>query len=272
MRPLAWADREGTGWLAARALHDHPHLLKPIELLLVDGFDSFSPLQLDVLSAVAQQVAALVITLSGEPHMARPAYRRFERTHRALTQRLSLQPTHLPPNATRPEALRHIERSLFEVGAGQVQGGASVTLIEAQTQALEGREALRWIKARIQRDDLRPPEGALIAIDLGPYQDHLREVAREFQLPVSFVGGEALLSNPAVAAGMNLLRLPLLDWPRRLVLNVISTPHFDLSGCGFLPDDAWRLGEVAQAAQVIRGLDQWRQGLRVRGGTEAPPG
>ncbi len=271
MRTLGWADREGAGWLAARALRDHPHLLKSIELLVVDGFDSFSPLQLDVLSAVARQVAGLVITLSGEPEMARPAYRRFERTHRALTQRLSLQPTPLLPNRTRPEALRHLERTLFEVGAEQVQGGGSVTLIEAQTQALEVREALRWIKARIQRDDLRPSECALIAIDLRPYQAHLREVAREFQLPVRFVGGEALLSNPAVAAVMNVLQLPLLDWPRRLLLNVISSPYFDLSECGFLPDDAWRLEEVAQASQVIRGLDQWRQGLRVLAGVKPPP-
>ena len=271
LRTLGWADREGAGWLAARALQDHADLLQSLELLVVDGFDSFSPLQLDVLSALARQVATLVITLSGEPEMARPAYRRFERTHRALTQRLGVRPTSLPPGRTRPEALRHLERMLFEVGAEQAQGGGSVTLIEAQTQALEVREALRWIKARIQRDDLRPSDCALIAIDLRPYQAHLREVAREFQLPVRFVGGEALLSNPAVAAVMNLLQLPLLDWPRRLLLNVISSPYFDFSGCGFLPDDAWRLEEVAQGAQVIRGLDQWQQGLQVSAGAMPQP-
>jgi ATP-dependent helicase/nuclease subunit B len=261
MQALGWADREGAGWLAVRALTKQADLLPSMDLLVVDGFDSFSPLQLETLAALAQRAGTLLITLSGEPEMDRPAYRRFERTHQRLLERFAAAPTRQTPDHSRPEVLRHLERSLFAAAARAVEGAGRVTLIEAQTQALEAREALRWLKARIQRDGESPAECAIIAPDLRPYQAHIREVAREFELPVRFVLGDALESNPAIASVMNLLHLPLLEWPRRLLLNVVSSPYFDLGTCGFVPDDAWRLDEVAQAAQVIHGLAQWHEGL-----------
>ncbi len=271
LQTLGWADREGAGWLAVRGLQQQPGLLHAVDLLIVDGFDSFSPLQLEALSALGDQVGTLIITLSGEPEMGRAAYRRFERTHRALIERLGVRPTHVPPRRSGQEALNHLERTLFEVGTQPIDAGRDVTLIEAQTQALEAREALRWIKARLQRDGLKPFECAIIAPDLRPYQAYLREAAREFELPVRFVQGEALKTNPAIASVLNLLQLPLLNWPRRLILNVVSSPYFDLGRCGLARDDAWALVEAARAAQVIRGLDQWREGLAMLAEAAPPP-
>ena len=271
LQALSWVDREGAGWLAVRALQRQAGLLRSVDLLIVDGFDSFSPLQLEALTALGQQVGVLVITLCGEPDMSRAAYRRFERTHRTLTERLHLSPATLTPGGQRPKALGHLERYLFSAEAPQVDGGAEVTLLEAQTQALEAREALRWIKARLQRDDLKPFECAIIAPDLRPYQAYLREAAREFDLPVRFVQGDVLEHNPAIASILNLLQLPLLEWPRRLLLNVVSSPYFDLGSCGLARDDAWPLEEAARAAQVIRGLDQWREGLALLADAAPPP-
>ena len=261
LRTLGWADREGAGWLAVRALQNLPELLRSVELLIVDGFDSFSPLQLEALHALRTQVGALRITLCGERDMSRAAYRRFDRTHRMVTRRLTPEPVMLPPATMRPAALTQIERRLFAADSQPVDGGREVMLLEAQTQALEAREALRWIKARIQRDDLDPSDCAIIAPDLRPYQAYLREAAREFELPVRLVLGDALATNPAIAAILNLLQLPLLEWPRRLLLNVVSSPYFDLGRCGLVDGDALELEEAARAAQVIRGLDQWRDGL-----------
>ncbi len=261
MQQHGWADREGAGWLAVRALQEQAGLLRQVDLLIVDGFDSFSPLQLEALHLAGTQVGTLLLTLCGEMDMARAAYRRFDRTHRTIVERLDLSATALTPREGRPLALRHLERHLFAGGDGRIEGGSAISLIEAQSQALEAREALRWIKARIQRDRLAPDECAVIAPDLRPYQGFLREAAHEFDLPTRFVLGDALADNPAIASILNLLQLPLRDWPRRMLLNAASSPYLALSRCGLEREDALKLEEAARAAQVIHGLDQWREGL-----------
>ena len=65
--------------------------------------DDFADVYFTVLAltALGQQVGVLVITLCGEPDMSRAAYRRFERTHRTLTERLHLSPATLTISGTR---------------------------------------------------------------------------------------------------------------------------------------------------------------------------
>jgi hypothetical protein len=115
-----------------------------------------------------------------------------------------------------------------------------------------------------------------------PYRPFLEEVAAEFGVPLRFVAGADLRSNPAIAALLTLLILPLepVDWSPRALLDLLSSPYFDWATCGLAPEEgapeasvpeavtgglpasAGRLLEVARAGQVVRGLDQWREALQ----------
>jgi ATP-dependent helicase/DNAse subunit B len=277
-----WLDAEGQGWLAALALEHDPTLAADLRLLVVDGFDEFNPTQLAVLAQLADRAAGTLITLTGDltceagPEPSRRdrlAHRRFCRARDALQQ--ALNPIlNLPPTPNLPiyqftNPLSYLESNLFQSTATCQPATEAVSCLEAPTRAAEARAALRWLKARLVRDGFRLDEVALLARTLEPYRPYLAEVAAEFGLPLHLAGGQPLAANPAVAALLNLLSLPATDWPRRPLLDALSSPYFDWSACGAdgdiarAPSASLRAGldAVARAGQVIAGLDQWREAL-----------
>jgi RecB family exonuclease len=66
---------------------------------------------------------------------------------------------------------------------------------------------------------------AVLARDLAPYRPFLEEAAEEFGIPLRVVGGLPLIENPAVAALLALLSLPVDDWPRRAVVEAWNSPY-----------------------------------------------
>ena len=194
----------------------------------------------------------------------------------------------------RPAPLSHLEKNLFEPAASPAHAGDVVAFLEAQNRAAEAREALRWLKACLVRDGASLADVAVVARDVTPYRPFLEEVAAECGMPLRFASGAALRANPAIAALLNLLALPLepFDWAPRALLDALTSPYFDWSGCdlhghrrgdlsvvapspsvvapfvvapsGHAIDaaSAGRLYDVARAGQVLAGLDQWREAFR----------
>lgn len=262
-----WADAEGQGWLAKLALEGNPDLCNDLHLLVVDGFDEFNPTQLAVLKLLADRAAGTIVTLTGDAGGSgenelrpRAAFRRFARAHQALTTHLTLTPCALPPApCSQPPSLRHLESALFEPAPEKFPAGGAVAFLEATNRNEEVRAALRWIKARLVRDHVPPHQVAVLARDIAPYRPFLKEAAAEFGLPLHLIGGMALDSNPAVAALLSLLALPVSDWPRRQVLEAWRSPYFDWSAQGIGSGDADQLDAVSRSGLVIRGLDQWQE-------------
>ena len=258
-----WADAEGQGWLAAIALEENPGLLSALSLLVVDGFDEFNPTQLAVLRLLAGRAAETIVTLTGDRDRPdRLAHRRSTRARAAITKILQVKPSPLVSLPPRP--LTHIEKNLFEPHVTPASTGDAVTFLEAQTRAAEAREALRWLKARIVRDRVPLSDVAVVARDVAPYRSFLAEVAAEFGMPLHFTSGAPLRANPAIAALLNLLTLPLeaVDWSPRALLDALTSPYFDWADCELSASDPDRLGDVARAGQVVAGLDQWRDTFR----------
>lgn len=265
---LDYADTEGLGWLAVQALQEHTELAADWRLLVVDGFDSFNTTMLEFLSSLTARVTDTVAALSGEAAATRRVYRRFVSTREQLQATANWQVQTLPPAARYAAPLVHLERDLFENGITPTPVGPNITWLECQTQRLEARAALRWLKARIRRDNLSPAECAVIARDLGPYRPFLREAAAEFGIPLRFLGGEPLLQNPALAAILAALELHL-TWQRGALIDVVRSPYLDLSAFGLSHKDAAAFVLAAQQGQVIQGLDEWRAALiRLAGAAE----
>jgi len=241
-----WADRAGLGWLAVEALAERaPDVARDWSLLVVDGFDSFTPVQLALLATLGARAEHMVVTLTGALDARERAlvHRRFTRTRRDLEERLGVRAVPLPELDGRHAApLAHLESGMFCGEGTQVDADGAVELVAAPDRAAEARAALRWLKARLVQDGLRPGEVALLARDVGPYRPFILQTAAEFGLPVRVTGGVPLRTNPAVAALLDLLRLvlpspvpnaaaretePALPW--RLVLEAWRSPYFDWS-------------------------------------------
>jgi ATP-dependent helicase/DNAse subunit B len=272
-----WVDADGQGWLAAIALEQNSALLSDLSLLVVDGFDEFNPTQLHLLRLLVDRAAETIVTLIGDlQNPDRLAHRRLARARVALSEALGLRPLSLSARATSTTpSLVHVEANLFEPNPTPIPVSDEVAFLETQNRAAEAREALRWLKARLVRERVRLSDVAIVARDIGPYRPFLEEAAAEFGMPLRFASGVGLRTNPCVAALLNLLTVPLgsNDWSPRNLLDLLTSPYLDWSGCGLMPGDADRLYDVARAGQVVSGLDQWREAFRRLGahpGEEAP--
>ena len=277
-----WADRAGVGWLAVEALEERaPQVGSDWPLLVVDGFDDFTSVQLALLQALAGRVGKTLITLTGTiDGRERPlVHRRFYETRKKLETALGVQTTPVPRLISHQvPALAHLEASLYRTPSSQEDAGQAVELIEAPDRATEVRAALRWLKAQIVEDGMRPGEVALLARSMTPYRSFVLQTAAEFGLPVRLLDGFPLKANPAIAALIDLLRLMLPAGdnstepalPRRTVIEAWRSPYFDWSALpaedatepvGISPSDADTLDAVARWGRVIGGLSQWEEAL-----------
>jgi len=262
LRELGWADPEGLNWLAVAALEADPDLCADWPLLVVDGFDSFHGSQLSALKLLGERIPQVLITFPGEIENDRTAFRRFTRSFKKLHAALpDAVIERLEGDVHLPAPLAQFEAGLFEPDGEPIQGKAHVTQLEARTTADEAREALRWIKAHIRRDGLRPQECAIVTPNPELYRPLLREAALEFGMPLRFTHGDPLPDAPGITALLELLTLPLLAWPRRGMLDALSSPYFDLSPFGFNVEDTIALDELSLYGQIVEGLDEWSGAL-----------
>lgn len=258
---VGWTDIEKLSWLALDELERDPSWLTNLPLVVVDGFDELNSTQIMTLRLIADHTPRLVVTLPGEPGMTRRVYRRFAHTLEALRRAIDFEIVIPDGKAHLPKPLVHLERGLFQPEAGKVSGRPNLTLIEARLPGDEAREALRWLKTRILRDGLSPGACAIVTPDSNLYHPALRQTAQEFGLPLSFSQSELLISTPAVAAAIDLLRLPAEDYPRHTLIDTLRSPYFDLSTFGLFPEMAKRFEIAGRTGQVIGGLDQWLETL-----------
>lgn len=187
------------------------------ELLVVDGFDQLTPLQLELLGELARRADETLVTLTGGP-APRQAHGRFARTLAALraalpeaqVEQLAAAPALSPP-------LAQIEAGLFESAPPPpVDAAGAVAVIRAPDREREVRAALRRARALIAAG--APAESIAIIYRSGePYTALVREVAAEYGLPLAHFEGLRLGEAPPILTLLGLLALPRDGFPRRAV-------------------------------------------------------
>jgi ATP-dependent helicase/DNAse subunit B len=282
LQTQGWADRAGLGWLAVESLEERaPHVGQDWSLLLVDGFDNFTPIQMALLHLLTGRVEDLIVTMTcAVDGCDRPlVHRRFNATRQILEETMGVAAAPLPEVVSyHAQVLRHLEAGLFDNEMPQIHGAEAVELVQAPDRATEVRVALRWLKARLVEEEMRPGEVALLMRDVAPYRPFILQTAAEFGLPVRLVDGLPLAGNPAIAALLDLLRLmlpragddPEPDLSRRPLIEAWRSPYFDWSALptegagesiGIKSGDADALDAAARWGRVIAGRKQWEETL-----------
>ncbi|MFC2053170.1 PD-(D/E)XK nuclease family protein [Chloroflexota bacterium] len=257
LQSIDWADPEGLSWLAVEALESQPDLLNTWRLVIVDGFDDFNRTQRKALRLLADRIPEVIITLPGTAEMRRSVHGRFMHALDDLIADINPEIHYLDSSPHLPAPLSTLESQVFEKGTTPKVHNDRIFLLEVKSPAEEVREALRWIKARIQRWHISPNDCAIFVQQVDTYYPYLKEAAAEFGLPLRITWGEPLVQSPAIAALLGLLKLPIQNYPQRLTLETIRSPYFDLSEIGLTQKDADLLELVSIKWQVVAGLEQW---------------
>ncbi len=203
--------------------------------VFVDGFASFTPSQLRLLTALAAEAREVCVALTGEEGEQRAELFETPRaTGEALRAALDPEGTRIVVETCgvelavpRPAGLRHLECQLF-LPTRTVQAGndaEGLVLLEAPGMLGEARMVARRVKALLL--DGVPAEEILITLrDLEPYAALLREVFGEYGIPLDLEGAEPLLHQPAVATLLRALRLADEDWPFAGLTALLRSGYF----------------------------------------------
>ncbi len=262
-----WADRIGLHWLALEALEKQElnidskeHSIK--NLLIIDGFDDFTPAELAIFKILGNRHNRMVVTLTQPAEVELPRYASTLNKLKQLGD-CAVQPLPIPIT---PTPLNELANRLFgQNRSTDLAWVDRVTLIEATDRPTEIRAALRWLKQRMVQDGLQPADVALLARDVSAYRPFIQQVGHEFGLPIRIELGRLLNQAPIIDALLNLLKLHLptsdgnAELARRQVVNVWRSPWFawhqaGLKDLGRLAD---RLDNLGRAQRVIGGIEQW---------------
>ena len=256
---------DGFAFSALELLRESPVLFSDTSLVIVDGFDFFSPAQLQILQEIAGRVPKMLITLTGSlpderPGVVRQAQRRFLPAVRDVQKILQPEVIQLPERQDGEKTLLRFENLIFSDKSEKIPAGERIRMFEVRSPGHEVREALRWIKEKILRRGVAPSECVLIVPRLGLYRPLLKAAALEFQVPLFFSAGEEPGSTPAAAALLGLLEVPL-GYPRRALFELLRCPFFDLQGLGLQPGDTVLLENICRKGRVTGGREQWQRGI-----------
>jgi ATP-dependent helicase/DNAse subunit B len=263
-------DREGEGWLALALLQDQPFLGRDVRLLVVDGYDQFTPLQAALLAGLSGRIGETLITLTAVPGRENTIGGRFERAKSQL--QIAYQQAGFPlttstandTQAHRHPDIQHLAERIFQHNAPLRMADGGVKFIAAPDALSESAAVLRAVKALLLHAQT-PPDDVIIALrDYDRYHLHLRVLASEYGLPLVFHRGEVLSQLPPIRALLELLTLHsphdhLAPFPRRELLTLLRSPYFTVEGLG--EREVEQLDSVSRRFAVTGGREAWNEAL-----------
>ncbi len=261
-------DREGQGWVTVEALRADETLGNDIDLLVVDGFDQFNPIQADVLALLADRANEALITLTHIQQREAIVGRRFEQTLRQLQERLSYSVVEDGSSTeyekeSRRKSLRHLIDNIFLQDARQYPGHTDdIIWIEAPDSAAETAVVLRRVK-RLLLEGVSPDDILVTLRDWENYRIHFSTLVQKYGLPVALHYGEPLQENPAIATLLNVLQLADLDFRRQELLDVLGSAYIDLQGIQI--NERNLLDQVSRALIVTVGHETWLEAIAQAG-------
>ncbi len=175
------------------------------------GFDDLHPLQRDAVEVLARRCGAEVtVSLTSEAGRAALAARaETVQELRPLADRVLELPAldaYYAPAAR--ATLHHLERSLFEPGAGRAEADGAVRLLEAGGERAEAELAAAEVLA-LQAEGIPAPEIAIVLRAGGAGAPALARVLERYGVPC---GLEASLALGHTALGRGLLALARCAW------------------------------------------------------------
>jgi ATP-dependent helicase/DNAse subunit B len=260
LRSSGVTDAEGAGLEALGALDRLPkkNLASRFSLVVADGFDFYTAVQVSLLSRLSQLGVETLATLTFEPARAvhlwqEPTRKRFEAAGAQVTQLQS------SPDGEIERAAARLMRDDLQAPTSE---SAPIAVISAPDRAAEVRAAARGIKKLLIENHLAPDDITIVCRSLALYANHLQKIFRECSVPLTIDSPMAVAENPAAISFMRLLALSHERFPRRAVLDCLRSPFFNLSRFGFDEQAINLLDHASIAGNVTLAREQWTEALR----------
>lgn len=259
-------DRDGEGWLALSALLEEPEKMPEVALLLVDGYDQFTPLQAELITLLASHADRALVTLPTVPDREKTVGRRFsealaqlQQSHERFGQPLKIAHPQTIAQNNKPPALHHLATSSFRPDAPEQASDGCLNWIEAPDPAHESAAIMRQVKRLLLTTDSQPDDMLIAVRDWDRYGQHLATAARQYGVPVTLHYGDSLADNPLMIALTQLVTLHQNGFRRRDLLDILRSPYFVVPGLGSAEADIF--DQISRALVITGGRAEWIEAL-----------
>ncbi len=263
-------DKEGQGWLALDLLKQDERLASDVQMLVVDGYDIFTPVQAELIALLSQRIPQTIVTLTHVPHQEGTIGRRFTLAENRLREFHERHNVDLDVRALElPYDNRHVDlqQMTTAIASGNTRviptakaHNEGINLIEASGLDLEVSAVLRRVK-HFLLNGASPDELVIVLREWEHYLPYLLNDARRYGVPLALHYGEPLRQTPPMIALMNLLELEERDFERELLLDLLRSPYFEIPDIG--PDEIALLDRISQEYTVLSGRDAWLEAIQL---------
>jgi ATP-dependent helicase/DNAse subunit B len=207
---------------------DGAERVAPIHTVCVQGFASFTAVQLALLTAYAQHIEELWIVLPDRPGDDREDLFRVPReTRKQLANFRLAEASAGQCSPSEPAGLAHLHRQLFRPRKA-VERSANpdgLLFLEAPGDVGEARLVAREI--RLLLDAGTDADSILVAVrELPRTVDLIRETFEEYGIPLEMEAEAPLSRSPTIAALLRASRLPEDDWPFAGTTALLRSSYF----------------------------------------------
>lgn len=223
--------------------------LKDIELLVLDGFFDFTPVQGEILRCLIPQIPNVIVNLNHDPHNEE-IFRPFQSTVDHLKSIASFETIMNEDSVPVSEALTPLRRKLFNVdGSGSTESEPqarmpAIQLLECADRELEIRSIAKEIKRLVLTGDYRLADIALVVRERAAYADAIVRVFQDEAIPLNLERRVEANDVPAVRACGKLLQL--LKDAREHVRNPKATDLAHLIKTGYFRPSDQNLEELTK--------------------------
>ena len=255
-------DLQGMYWMANLACRNaKPEALANIDLLLLDGFDDFTPSEFRLIESVALHVSEMVFGLNYDPAPGRKdVYALPRETHSRIVQAFDAEAITFdaPAPVSQTEAA---SQNLF--GRDEPRG---LSKLKVNVEALACHGAVhevetiaRRVKRLLTEDNVPSNEITIVFRDLSGVEHILRDTFAEFGVPIQ-VKIQPTLAQTAVGSFMLQLIEGIETWPRDSIVDLLTSPWIRAIENGANPfADLAPL--LARKAKIISGQEEWVERL-----------
>lgn len=224
-----WDDEDILTALASE-LKGNAQAFKGLELLVVDGFNDYTPVEWEILTGLISRASRAFVTLTWEEaERARELFAASKATCQRLVA-LGFDEVRLgEPSRSASGTLKDLEANLFTGKRGVVSWDGSVKVLEAADILDEVEEIAREIKSLIGDQGYQYRDIGIICRDLAEYADLIQGVFVAQGIPVRRYFRRPLARNGLVRAFLDLVSLVNQEVDMENLLKVVKSEYFVFS-------------------------------------------
>ncbi len=163
----------------------------------------------------------------------------------------------IQPRAANPDAITRLP----DPGEPTAEERVTVSVHSVIGAEEELAAACRKILDLVETNGYQYDDIGVVARTLDPYRALLSGVFDRYRIPFVSTAGRPLMQEPLCKVLLQLLTLPLNDFYRATMLDVVTSPLFasdllDREAAGYRPEQ-WKM--VVPSLQITRGVEEWKR-------------